>query len=795
MKRGMRVGVLLAVLLALWMLWRPDTRGSIDGAAPATVSEPSAVRPGGDPQLERESDRLRAPAAAKTRIAYGDPTASGASIAGLVVDPAGAAVPGATVSCSHAGPVRTDEAGRFLLAPLPAGEHGLWAEADSFAPLPAPPVRTPEGARVEGVSLVLTPALGLAGRLFADGDAGGVGGATVSAVVRRVAEFDAPLPPAGPWSQPRVTTSDSRGAFRLAGLPRGQVELTVTHPDFATFGRLYTTGTEDVSVLLTRAGSVTGRVVGPDGQAATIERVSVLVSVDQPSGPWRFLGQPLDVPPEDAARGFFRVRPRTLNWLKVAVEGPELHRVVSEAFQLDDGFAHDPLVLRASDGARLRVHVRDELGDPVSAAQVVVVTDAGFSAGLRLASKPALTNAGGDCESAPLARGEYRVEVRREGHFPADVEPVLVEGNREIPPLQVELRRAGAIRGRVFARSGGALPELRVRVLAQGRGGEAGAREEPELQRVHPSDGTFRFPCLEPALYRAQLIDEDGDPLREADFKVAAGQECQWVLDLDDVGRGSLHGTLTWNGAPLPSAVVSLGRTPLSRVWHCTTDRTGRYHFAGVGPGTFFLAAHVGVAESFIGHGRVEMVAGEDSRRDLYLTTGTLSGRVLLEQRAPLAGPRISIEQDFDGFGIHRIASLGVDSEGRFECAALPAGALLLSTSFDYQANVHRRPIDIRGRQETTLDDLVLTPTGSLAIHVMRPSAVFLDSDVEVEVRRLDDGTLVRTSRFARGERLVIDELSAGPIEVLVRCLSDRSEARGQVVAVAGEPRTVIVEF
>ena len=777
MTRGMRTVGLLAALFALWALWHLDSRSSIEGAAPAVTTGPDAVRRTDDPQLAGTESRLREPVGATPRSAYGEPDPGAASIAGRVVDPAGEAVPGASVSCSHAGPVSTDAAGRFTLDALPPGEHGLWADAEGFAAIPPPPVRAPDGSRVEGVSLVLAPARVLAGTLLADEGASVVEGARVTAMVQQVADFDAPLPRVGPWSEPRIATSGPGGEFRLVRLPPGRVELRVAHPDYASFGRIYTSGAEDVSILLSRVGSVNGRVVGANERPVAIERVSVLVSTERASGPWRLLGQPTDVGPGDASRGFFRVQPRTRHWLRVVVEGPELRRVVSDAFRLDESFGYGPLVLRAGAGPRLSGGVSDELGRPVHAAEVTVVEVKG-PAGLPLASKPTLTGPDGVFQSSPLSPGEYRVEARREGHFPARVEAVLVEGTGEVPPLQVVLTRGGAIRGRVFAPGGGTLPELQVRALVLDGGPAGSGREDPEPERVHPLDGTFHFSCLAPGVYRLLLVQGNGDPLHEVDIQVVVGQVSRIALDLDDVGRTHLHGTLTLNGVPVPSAVVSLGRTPESSAWHCTTDRAGEYHFAGVGLGPFVLTAHVGVAGDFVGHGRVDVSGREDSRRDLNLMTGAVSGRVLDEHQRPLAEARIVIEQELDGFGIRRIARADVDSAGRFECAALPAGGLLLSTTLEYRDNVRRRPIHVRGQLETPLGDLVLAPTGSIMIHVKRPTPSFLAGDIEVEVRRRGDGSLVKRSRFSKGERLVVVELPAGPVEVLVRSLGGRGTGR-----------------
>lgn len=69
------------------------------------------------------------------------PCASGIRIEGLVVDPTGAVIVAATVATPTGAHTSTDEAGRFVLACVPANSEALTVAAEGFSPTTVRPMR------------------------------------------------------------------------------------------------------------------------------------------------------------------------------------------------------------------------------------------------------------------------------------------------------------------------------------------------------------------------------------------------------------------------------------------------------------------------------------------------------------------------------------------------------------------------------------------------------------------------------------------------------------------------------
>jgi len=78
------------------------------------------------------------------------------------------------------------------------------------------------------------------------------------------------------------------GRFVLAGLPRGHVNLFTYAPGYAPLDVLkpYVMPASDVTLRVTATGNVRGRVVGPDGRAATGANVSVTPAEGEAIGRW-----------------------------------------------------------------------------------------------------------------------------------------------------------------------------------------------------------------------------------------------------------------------------------------------------------------------------------------------------------------------------------------------------------------------------------------------------------------------------------------------------------------------------
>ena len=111
--------------------------------------------------------------------------------------------------------------------------------------------------------------------------------------------------------------------------------------------------------------------------------------------------------------------------------------------------------------------------------------------------------------------------------------------------------------------------------------------------------------------------------------------------------------------------------------------------------------------------------------------------------------------------------------------------------------NVRHMPIQLTAAARMGLAPLILESTGTLSLHVTKRLGRFAPSDLEVEVWTRDHAQekLLRKTRFAKGRRLVLEELPPGPVRLLLRHLTDGTQARALAQVVTDQARTVIVRF
>jgi protocatechuate 3,4-dioxygenase beta subunit len=202
------------------------------------------------------------------------------AITGTVVDEKGVPVPAFEVTAT---PTEEGEAwrpvwgdgseGRFELPDVDAGEWVLQVKAAEKAEARVSGVKVRMGAATDVGRVRLTPGAAVRGRVT-DNAGSPVAGANVAA--------DTPgrfAPVMGSGSRGAFT--DLSGAFELAGLEPGRIDLVADHPDFAR-GRVSgvevdpARGTTDVRITLTRGGRVEGTVRRRDGRP--VERALVRVA-------------------------------------------------------------------------------------------------------------------------------------------------------------------------------------------------------------------------------------------------------------------------------------------------------------------------------------------------------------------------------------------------------------------------------------------------------------------------------------------------------------------------------------
>jgi hypothetical protein len=717
------------------------------------------------------------------------------SISGLVVGPRGNGVSGAVVASSGGQRVTANKQGAFHFEQLEAGEHWLWVEVPSFTMQPAPPVRLAQDTPVTNVVLRLEPERHLGGTLVLE-DGSPVVDATIEATVRKVDSFDGVLPSLACWTTPVTATSDRFGSFELSGLPLGMVELIVSHSDTHTFGRLVATDTQSLEILLTPVGGITGRVVHAEtGEAAVLERVTLLASVDDEEGPWRQVGEPQGVPEADRTSGRFRASARTNRWLRLVAEGPDIAPATSSPFRVDENFAFGPLLLEAMSGVSLRLRAVDENGRGVPNAEVSVVAldtaDGLDRTGAPFARQAVKTGADGSARSKPLAPGRYRIEVSQAGYLDGASEPIELRDRSSDDVYEIVLTRAASIRGRLLTPNGGTLPELDIlalRVEAEGLV-QTSAPEMGEL-----TDAQFIFPRLEAGGYILRLVDKSTHQVVYGELPVLLRPGVPEVVefDVDSLGT-SVEGQYTLNGEPMPGAEVLLGTSVEAPAWRCLTDQDGRFNFTGVGSGMLYLKARLEGDQACFAVQPIEVVTGEKIVQDVRISSGSMEGRLLDTYGQALDRTIVLFEQELNGEQ-QIVAQLRTDDSGCFGAEHLPQGTLRLSTRARYHANVHHQEITVNtGSPEDPLQ-LRLAPAGELEFHFKRRPGMALQSGVSIEAVLQSDLSQIHNQGFGAGERPRLTELPRGVYDIHVKT-TDGLKASAQATVIPGATRTVIVEF
>lgn len=210
----------------------------------------------------------------------------GGSVGGVVAGPTGEPVPNALVRVGEGrlntftrggepfgAQVRTDSAGRFLATGLAAGDHPVVARAAAHAPWTGS-ASVVAGATTE-LEVVLTHGVTVRG-IARDAE-----GTPLGKVDIRVGDW-------GDLAWYR-TWSDEHGAYRIAGLPAGSIELRAEHDVHgATDEVVHGESGELVAhdLVLSRGLILAGRLLGQDGEAVPGVWLSFHANDEERGTPW-----------------------------------------------------------------------------------------------------------------------------------------------------------------------------------------------------------------------------------------------------------------------------------------------------------------------------------------------------------------------------------------------------------------------------------------------------------------------------------------------------------------------------
>ncbi|MFY1826574.1 carboxypeptidase regulatory-like domain-containing protein [Myxococcus fulvus] len=527
-------------------------------------------------------------------------------IEGLVVDAAGAPLPGITLSAmkwlrqpkgrrdgkphdlEHGDPdapfadgpsidAETDDAGRFVLNLPSPGLHRLTPDVQGFlattleVEAPAQDVRVvmQPGARVEGtvVDLKDTP----------------IPNVTVT------------LAPVGKEEPvPLWVRSDAQGAFRLEGAPPGRFVLraSLEHSGLGeTTVDVTVTATETKTVTVRMDGglSISGLVVSEAGDTPLPGASVFAYPLTEPDTSRRRFGHHAPLPPpaqaqsdeqgrftlEHLSKGRYRVDLTMAGYTLRGSDGPDVDDTRSiSGVQVQAGTADVKLVVRYVGGVRGRL-VRED-GTPVTRFNVDDVS---------------LRDANGAFQVAMERPGTTWLTIEAPG-LTRVVRQVEVPQGKDLDLGDVVLKAGRRLRGRVLDASTSA-PVVGVEVDVKSTGNGTRRDGDPEDQDEGPpslasvitsADGAFELPPLEPGPLVLTLTHPDYLPRSEQVGDSSAPLELR-------VSSGSrLEGTVKdREGRPVDTDVQVVNmRSPEDSL---DVDRgNGTFRVSGLPPGEYAVA-------------------------------------------------------------------------------------------------------------------------------------------------------------------------------------------------------------
>ena len=606
----------------------------------------------------------------------------GATLAGVVVDAAGAPVADALVSVARENPrpgtrvnyvdrtnLRTDSDGTFRYRGLDEGAWRAEVRADGLLDLARDLGTLTHGEVREGERLELVR--GLAVR----GTARVAGGEPIPAELRLTRS-------GSPGRAVAAGVALDDGTFALDGLEPGSYVLAAAWSDDA--GAVWRATAPDlvlvdadldgVALLLTAGDRITGVVQADDG--TPLDRFTVEAKP---------LGADLAVLPKGAVRERFRKAGGRFELVGLAPGAWDVTVTAKDHADARPVRVHVPegpheLVATLDRLARVAGVVRGPDGAPVAGAEVVALAPA--------AVDEDTTDDEGRFELDRVVPGAVALVAEREGlRDAAAVELVLAPGEAR-DGVELALRTGARLVGRVDA----SIEDVTARPVL------ASPEDSYENRSALPDeDGAFAFEGLEPGTWSVMFDWMSGAgpdwtvgyaAREEVTVELVEGETTEVVLGAPRPGAVALSGLVTEAGAPREAYLVyvypehndtakpaamplTIARTDAEGRYDLELPAAGTYHFS-VGPDTTFQVRFL------------ETVAAADQATlDFALPGCVIAGRVERTDgtpaaRHPLMLVRAGAPVDSRTFG--DLHSGAADADGVFRFEGIQPGRYLLRT-------------------------------------------------------------------------------------------------------------------
>ncbi len=411
--------------------------------------------------------------------------------------------------------------------------------------------------------------------------------------------------------EPRTTTSDHQGRFRLEGLESGAWSIEVTHASHAPLRKeALRPGDEDLRLELEPGGAIEGWLVDPSGDPVSTARATLR----RPGA----LGPPLAVQDLELASGRFTLSglpavPLTINFSSPGYAPTRVGPVaLSSRYPVD----LDQIVLRT--GRRLTGRVVDLQTSPVEGVRLEVFDHE------QKVCEAALSDVDGKFEIVGVPRHGFKLLATRDGLAPTIIR---VPGRLATPRQEQEegLIIPMFVGARVFGE-----------VLGESAHPLAGARVSvpypwPEsLSAVTDLKGRYELTHVPPGTRQIRMVADPGMPEtwiedREVDLDEDGS------LQLDFRATASVSGTVRRSGFPVAWATLAaVPAGPAAGVTTTQADDQGAFRLTGLRPGTWTIHVWTDHCQARFPYLRHADAASD--RLDLVLPPGDLAGWVVEDE-------------------------------------------------------------------------------------------------------------------------------------------------------------------
>jgi uncharacterized GH25 family protein len=611
---------------------------------------------------------------------------------------------------------RTDAEGRYEFRALATGEHSLAVLFAGALPARVGVVSIPSVSRFD----VRLDGATLTGRVTDEENGRPIAGARVKAAVWRSHS---------PTYLTAVTDAEGRYALAaplggvLQGPARGEGDAVAKPVNFdvekegfvfapeaapTPWRNLWVFGGKaaEYDVVMRRAASLSGTVVGPDGPVAGAEVVADVWSPLRGSLPSRVTSD---------ADGRYRFAGLPRGRARVVVTRPGLFQTASPGGPWRTGPAPDAaatadipargdvvLDVRLERGAVIRGRVVDESGAPVGGAEVTC--DAPGDVPRRAAS-----DASGAFAVSGVRPGvEAPLSASCDGYVDAETRTVAPRTPADVViGVSLFLRRAGVVRGRVVRADGSPAPGAWVQIAPAKLALDSGYEVVGVWQRArrHPvaADGSFEGPVealgvrsadevvaragapgLAPAI--SARLRVEGGVVDAGTLRLEAGLRLEGRVVAAD-GAGPIAGArIEFQNERLPPALsqrrdwsaVGRDNTPFEVV--ARTGADGRFAVDGLPPWRYELRVD---ADGFGGATATVAVPQESEVVIEAPRLAPVAGRVEFDDGSAAARVAVLARRESDSAGVVGVAE--TEADGSFELPFLAAGRYVLEA---------RRPSD-----------------------------------------------------------------------------------------------------